>query len=738
MEHNRREFVGLAGTLAAAAATAGKAAAAPDASPVRHYDPQAWHQRMKRIVHVNFNERDAEHFDAQAWGGYLADCKAQVTYLSGTNVVAFYPTKLPDLPVSAWLNGRDIFGECALAAKKAGVRVMARLSIDIAKSQLAEKHPDWFCRNEDGSLVRRSLVGAPDDPSASSEFAPTCQFSPYYTDFVPKLFDELLGRYPIDGVYTNGWPGVDAVVCYCASCKKIGDPHSQAYRDAYQKRAVELWNSYASLCARHDPKSIFSGNLGGGFKGGNLDLTELTQNAPWFQADNQGRGRVGEPAWDSSQQTRIAKAIIGDRPVTNITAAYEIAGDIRYRNVTGNPVEVRSRIFQTIAAGGTVHYHWLGFYQGFVEDRRWQQVGRDILPWMATNDRHFHNLRSIANVALVVSQRSNRRYNAPPGTDALDPVQGMYQLLSEARIPFDVILERDLKPETLERYKVLVLANVALMSDVQAAAVRAFATSGGSLLATFETGLYDEDGQSRADFALGSLFGMRKAGPRESYGVKVAPGHGAFPGSSSMQRIERGHPLVDSFRDTHFIQGSSCRVPIAADGPPILTNIAQYPWYPTEGVYSRAWHTDQPTIVAREQGSSRLVYLAGDIDAGYWRSGAADLGDLVTNALKWLVGDTQPMTVEGAGVIEAYAWATEPGFAVHLVNHSQTGFRATAARSLVPAGPQKVRLILPDARPIRRASLLRAGQPLPFTQTGKIVEFTVPALDDYEVAALET
>ena len=734
---DRREFLTTAGTLAVVAGAGGADAKVPEASPTRRYDPQAWHQRMKRIVHINFNERDPEHFDAQAWGKYLAECKAQVTYLSGTSIVAFYPTKLPDLPVSAWLNGRDIFGECLAEAKKAGVRVMARLSIDIAKSQLAGKHPDWFCRNEDGSLVRRSLVGAPDDPSATSEFAPTCQFSSYYTDFVPKLFQELLDRYKIDGIYTNGWPGVDAVVCYCANCKKIGDPHSQAYRDAYQKRAVELWNSYASLCARHDPTLIFSGNLGGGFKGGNLDLGELTANAPWFQADNQGRGRVGEPAWDSSQQTRIARAIIGDRPVTNITAAYEIAGDIRYRNVSGNPTEVRSRIFQTLAAGGTVHYHWLGFYQGFVEDRRWQQVGRDILPWMAANDRHLHNLRSIANVALVVSQRSNRLYQPPAGTNALDPVQGMYQLLTEARIPFDVILESDLAPEKLARYQTLLLANVALMSDAQASAIKSFVAGGGSLLSTFETGLYDEDGKPRADFALGSLYAMRKTGPRESYGVAVAPGHGAFPGSSSMQRIERAHPLVDGFRDTHFIQGSSCRMPIAADGPPILTNIAQYPWYPTEGVYSRQWYTDQPTIVVRDQGKSRLVYLAGDIEAGYWRSGAGDLGDLVTNALRWLVRDTQPMTIEGDGLIEAYAWATEPGFAVHLVNHSQPGFRATAARKLVPAGPQKVRLTLPDARTIRSGRLLWAGQPLAFNQTGRMVEFTVPALDEYEMAAFE-
>jgi hypothetical protein len=38
---------------------------------------------------------------------------------------------------------------------------------------------------------------------------------------------------------------------------------------------------------------------------------------------------------------------------------------------------------------------------------------------------------------------------------------------------------------------------------------------GGSLLATFETGLYDETGKPRPDFALGHLFGISKTGPRE-------------------------------------------------------------------------------------------------------------------------------------------------------------------------------------------------------------------------------
>ncbi len=743
MKTTRRDFTALAGAmLASGAAAPGLAARASEgAPPARAYPADAWHQRMKRIVHVNFNERDPEHFDVAAWADYLASAKAQMTYLSGTNVVAFYPTALPDLPESAWLNGRDLFGDCVKAAKARGIRVMGRFSIDIAKSALAEKHPDWFCRTQDGALVRRSLVGAPDDPSASSEFAPTCQFSSYYTEFVPALFKEILTRYPVDGIYTNGWPSPDAVVCYCSACQKIGDPHSRAYEDAFLKRAVELWALYDALVRKHDAKLIFTGNLGGGFRGGSLDLSQLAAIAPWFMADNQGRGGVGAPAWDASQQTRIGKAIVGDgaggRPVTNITAGYEIAGDIRWRNVTGNPAEVTSRMVQTLAAGGVVHYHWLGFQQGFVEDRRWQKPGRDLLVWQAQNDRHFHNIRSIANVALVVSQRSNRLYAPPPGTDTLDSVQGMYQILTELRVPFDVLLDTSLSAEALARYDVVVLPNIALMGEAQAQAIRGFVARGGSLLSTFETGLYDERGVPRTDFALGDLHAMRRIGKRESYGQSAAGSRPAFPGSSSIQRIERRHPLLAGFEETDWIQGSSCRVPIAADGPPLLTFVAQYPWYPTEGVYSRQPHTPFPTVAVHEQGASRRVYLAGDIEAGYWRSGASDLGDLVSNALRWLLAGRQPIRVEGEGLVEVYGWQTEPGYALHLVNFNAPSFRATAARKPVTLGPQRVTMTLPDARPIRAAHLLRGGAELPVQQQGQQISFTVPQLGDYEVVALE-
>ncbi|HVV28784.1 MAG TPA: alpha-amylase family protein [Rhizomicrobium sp.] len=743
----RRDFTLAAGAALATAALGpdGAAAAAEKsdaAAPRTHFDPQAWHQRLKRIMQVNFNEKDAENFDVEAWADYLASVKAQATFLSVTNIVAFYPTRLPDLPVSPFLRGRDLFGECARAAHKRNVRVMGRLSIETAHASLSQRHPDWFRRTADGKIATRSRFEG--DPSTSPEFAQTCQFTGYYSDFVPALIQEVITRYDIDGIYSNGWPGTNVPKCYCAACRRIGDPDSAAYKAAYLRRAKELWGLYDSIVARHNPEMIFSGNLGGGFRGGDIDLKELTQYAAWFIADNQGRGGIGAPAWDAAQQTRIAKAIMGDRPVPNSTGAYEISGNGVWRNVTGNAHEVKLRLFQTTAAGGVLYYHWLGFYQGFLEDRRWQKVGQDVLPWQAKHDKHFHNIRSIASVALVVAQRSNRLYKAPPGTNGLDAVNGMYQILTEARIPFDVVLDTDLDAARLARYSMLVLPNVAWMSDLEARQITDFAARGGSVLATFETGVYDENGKARSDFALADVFGIRMTSARQGYGRNAGPssgeggfGDGATPGQPSVQRIERSHPLVDSFRDTHYIQGASWRVPITTDGAPILTHIAQYPTAPTETVYSRQWHTGIPTVAARQAGKSRLVYLAEDIEASYFRTSAGDLGDLVTNALNWLVADDRPLTVEGSGLVESYGWVTEPGYAVHLINYTNPNFRAGGSRDVYPVGAQRVRLILADDRPIRQARLLRSDQPLAVTQSGRAVEFTVPMLEDYEVATLE-
>jgi hypothetical protein len=43
---------------------------------------------------------------------------------------------------------------------------------------------------------------------------------------------------------------------------------------------------------------------------------------------------------------------------------------------------------------------------------------------------------------------------------------------------------------------------------------------------------------------------------------------------------------------------------------------------------------------------------------------------------------------------------------------------------------------IPAGRHVTRVELLRAARDIPFHTAGGVVEFTIPSVDDYEVAAL--
>jgi hypothetical protein len=93
--------------------------------------------------------------------------------------------------------------------------------------------------------------------------------------------------------------------------------------------------------------------------------------------------------------------------------------------------------------------------------------------------------------------------------------------------------------------------------------------------------------------------------------------------------------------------------------------------------------------------------------------------------------------VDGDGLIEVFAWQTEPGYAVHLLNYTNPNALAYTVRKHYPLGPQTVRMTLPADTRIRRARLLRADTDLVFRQDGRQLSFTVPGLMEYEVAAFE-
>jgi hypothetical protein len=207
---------------------------------------------------------------------------------------------------------------------------------------------------------------------------------------------------------------------------------------------------------------------------------------------------------------------------------------------------------ETLASGMVVDYHWVGAEKGLGEDRRWQKVGRDYFQWVAKHDRHFTNKRSVANIGVIMGQRTQLFYRAPSGALKQEYVNGIYYALLEGRFAFDFVHEDRMQPEQLRKYRALILPNTALLSDEQCRQLRDYVKAGGSLLATFETSMYDERNLRRGDFGLADVFGIHEAGP--VVGTN---------GNAYYARIERQHDILNGFQDTNWLPGSENRIPLA-------------------------------------------------------------------------------------------------------------------------------------------------------------------------------
>jgi hypothetical protein len=690
-----------------------------------------WYAVMRRCGQINYNERDPLTMDAEAWGDYWTSLKVNAVLLNGGGIVAFYPTQVPYHHRSEFLGRRDLFGEMVAAMKRRQIRAVARMDCNLAHEDALKAHPEWFERNQDGS---------PRPHGESPWLSATCMFSTYFSEQMSAIYREINQHYPVDGFFTNGWPSTGALrVCYCESCRRLfqklggvppaetdsANPIYRKYYEAYMDRVLKIWRLWDNIAHEKNPQSIYVGNLGGGLDTVK-DLKQISQVAAWFNADHQGRS--GEtPIWDCAQQGRVAYSVMQGRTVTNVSGAYSNAQPT-WRHVSKAPAELTLWLAQSTASGMVPWFHWLG---GSPEDTRWREVGRSFFDWLAANEAHFRNRRSLADVAVLYPQRTVAFYSRPNSNrprnrgGPIDYLQGLYYALLEGRFFFDFVHEGNLDAAALRRYRALLIPNAAYLGDAQCEAIRQYVKDGGSLLATFETSRYTEWGNLRPDFQLADVFGAHVAG--EVIGPK----------GNSYARMEGQHPILEGFKGTTLLPGAENRVPVTADSTSlVLSVVPAYPVFPPEMVYPRTPRTTEPAAVFREMGKSRVVHFAGDVDRTCWRSGNSDLSQLLENAVSWVRGPDPVVSVSGAGLIEAFAWETEPGYALHLLNYTNPNTMRGVIRDIYLLGPQQVRFRVNEGHSIKTVRALRAAANLKFHQQRETITFDLPGIADYEVVAL--
>ena len=691
-----------------------------------------WYLRIRRAAQHNLNEYDPKNLDINAWVDFWTSLKIEVVILTAGGFMAMYPTKLPNHYKSQFLGDRDLFGDYLKALKKKGIRVVARIETNFLHKSIFTERPIWFERNTDGS---------PREHSETPWVYRTCLFSNYRNEQVPKIINEIASLYDVDGFFTNSWPQVELTphLCYCENCKRLGDLSTKQISEKSMERTLETINLLNATLKKKNAKLVYNVNIAGGI-GAIQDLQKVGNISEWITTDHQGRGG-NTPVWDCAQQGKVAYAVMKGRPVTNVVGTK--TGP--WRHSSNTDAETTLWLAQTTSSGMIPWLVWLG---SDLPDKRWQETGRKYFQWLAKNEAHFFNKRPLARLGVVFSNKINELYKAPGSVaggywgdpvnrndrgNPTDYLQGIYYALLEGRFAFDFIHENDIIPEALKNYSAIILPNIALLSDVQANSLRSFVRSGGSILATFETGLYDEWGTPRKEFALSDIFD-----------IHLKPGYKGPVGQIFYASVESEHEIIKEFKDIERLPGGEFYIPVQAPGKHVLNIVPPFPNgipemvypYPRAELNNSVADKDNPALIVREKGNSRLIYFPTDIDKNAWTRGSVDLSRLLQQSVRWMMNGKENVTVEGDGYIEIFAWETEPGFALHILNYNNPNMTRASIRKFYPVGEQRVRMILPEGAKISKATLLRAGTSLAIKQTGKVVEFVIPSITDFEIAAL--
>jgi hypothetical protein len=729
-EINRREWIKGAGALAAAGAALGQEGPS-----------ETWYDRPMRWAQLAFVEDDPGRYDPGFWLDYFKRIHADAACLSAGGCVAFYPTKVPLHYRSKFLGNGDTFGEMLEGCRKLGMNVIARVDPHAAHQDVYEAHPDWIAVEANGQPRRHWAMPG---------LWVTCALGPYNFEFMTEVIREIVMLYKVDGIFANRWSG--SGTCYCEHCRRnfrafsgleipqpspagnargggarggAGTPDvarggarggaglraeasaqdsARAQFAAWQRgRLYELYVRWDAEIRKINPKAAF-------FPNGFEQIRDRV-SVPILIADRQARSG-NTPAWQNGRNAKEARATQASKPIVGLFSV-GLEAPYRWKDSVQNPNEIRMWAVDGIAHG---FRPWVTKFNAKPLDRRWFKPVEELFVWHWKNEKYMRNERPLARVGLVSAARA-----------AADHTSGFYHALLEARIPFEMVPDGPFDAH-LKDIKVLALPNVANLSDVQCGQLKSFVEAGGGLVATHETSLNDEHGRRRNDFGLAGLFGASFAGS------VIERQQNAY-----LNLEDRSHPLLagleDAGRIIHGVKRVEIRTPPGTRAP--LMTVPTYPDLPMEEVYPRATKTDICGVTARSAGSGRVVYFPWDIDRTFWEVMNPDHGILLANAIRWAANEEQPLSVEGPGVLDVSLWKQRGSMTAHLVNLSNPMMMKGPFREVLPVGPQKVRIRLPDGTKARNVRFLVSEAKARWRQSGAWVETTTPPVTLHEVVAIE-
>lgn len=674
-----------------------------------------WPLAATRWAQITLAEDDPLHFDADFWLNLMRDSKSNATCISAGGYIAYYPTEVPFHYRSKHLGDTDPFGTLVEGARGLDMSVMARVDPHAIHADAAAAHPEWLAR---------TIEGEPIEHWAHPDIWLTCAFTDYHREFITEVAREIVREYDVDAVFANRWEGFSGISYSEAARKSFKDETGlqlpteeegegwHEYIDWRRRQLSQLIAVWDKAVRDIRPHARFIPNLGA-LAARDLDRDLVQKHYPIFFIDKQGRSGIEVP-WAAGRNGKRNRGVFPDRPVRLITSVGPEHHEYRWKDSVAPAEEVKTWIVDGFAQGALP---WFTKFNASIPDHRWVPPIVEAFNLHAQVEPVLKGLRITAEVALLDPTRAGqlRTGRTSPHED------GFYHALVEARVPFEFISDQVLSAARLSPFKVVVLANAEQLSEDQCETLRQYVEGGGSLVAAYQTSLYDERGRAREDFGLADVLGVHLQEP--SRAVK-----NNYIALMEEHRVNHGFPGTTRIIGGTHILG----VEAAAAAAVPFRFIPDFPDLPMEEVYPRE-QPDKPAVVCSEnENGGRVVYFPFNLGAIFWEALQSDHGLLIANAVSWALKSRPEVSVEGAGLVDIAVHRNETGVAVAVVNLTNPMAMRGPIRETLPLPPQTVSAAVPDGVPVKVRLLVAGVEVEPSIANGR-AEVTIPTAGLLEV-----
>jgi len=215
-----------------------------------------------------------------------------------------------------------------------------------------------------------------------------------------------------------------------------------------------------------------------------------------------------------------------------------------YHDQTTRPLnDMRWELFTLLAHGALVTMVDKTAYDGWLDPVAYERIGAAFLEARAKRE-HFGQ-QPLVEVGVYFSSRTRDWLGRERPTDYFQAFLGAHKACAYEHLAWGVLLDENASLPGLQRFPVVALPNVAILSDQEVALLRRYVEGGGNLLVTGQSGTFGRRGEKLEQSMLSELIGAKLRGRLDSLDNWLRlPAEADAPTAALCRDIPRDWPFL--------------------------------------------------------------------------------------------------------------------------------------------------------------------------------------------------